>query len=359
MSSPADARSECRNAPSDKSRKESSRPSEKTKKRKGDREEPTVDRKEKKKQKMQDPAVQPAAALDPACEDLSSGLDEDLGFFSGDECSEEFYPIMTEEEKKHRVGVSVVIPLGGDLYCTECYKWATPKHIASEQHLARVAEVRKLDPAAQLAHVTDRIEEVANQGMPPHRSTVAESDQWFMEEQGWPYCLLCLQWSDKWHKESRRHLRRVEEASAYSQYQIEGWLNAQRDKALRKLRGGAGEDAVKPSERDVVSQEDIAPLASRKEVAVSGTEASPSAHVQRSSGSDSGGGADSDVAVMRSPAGGDSNAISLGGSQLGEFSADEERAESHPTLKETSTLCDVCTKHAVMSIRLRASRFVQ
>ena len=308
VSNPVDATSKRREEQGDKPQEGSSRPSGKSKKRKSDREEPTVDKKEKKKQKMQDPAVQPAAASDAACEDFSSGLDEDLGFFS-----EEFYPIMTEEEKKHRVGVSVVIPLGGDLYCTECHKWATPKHIASEQHLARVAEVRKLDPAAQLAHVTERIEEVANQGTPPHRSAVAESDQWLMEEQGWPYCLLCLQWSDKWHKESRRHLRRVDEASEYPQSQIDGWLNAQRDKALRKLRGGAGEDAVKPSERDVVSQEDNAPLASRKEAAVSGTEASSSAHVQQSSGSDSGCGVDSDVAVVRSPAGGDSNAISLGG----------------------------------------------
>ena len=326
-------------------------------KRKGDSAEP-VDTKERKKQKMQDPVVQPAAASEPADEDLSSGLDENLGFFSGDECSEECYPIMTEEEKKHRVGVSVVIPLGGDLYCTECYKWATPKHIASEQHLARVAEVRKLDPAAQLAHVTRRIEEVANQSTPPHSPAVAQSDQWFMEEQGWPYCLLCLQWSDKWHKESRRHLRRVEEASAYSQSQIEGWLGAQREKALRKLRGGAGDDAAKPSEPDVVSQEDNAPLASWKEAAVSGTEVSSSACVQWSCGSDSGRGVNSGVAVERSPADRASDAPSLGDSELGEFSADEETTDPHLTLEEAPTSCIAC-KRAVMTVRLRASRFVQ
>ena len=203
-----------------------------------------------KKIKREDPPVQPAPPP-PATEDeQSSGLDEDVGYYSGDQCSsEELYPIMTEEEKRHQVGVSVIVPLGGDRYCTECYKWATAAHLSSAAHLAKVEAFRRMTPVDQLARVTARIEEVAQQGevkKEPEQHVPQQAEHWLLTSGDWKYCVVCFQWADRWHIESKKHVARCAGAMEWSEKERKLWMQQRHLQADQKMRGGMRKPAPEP-----------------------------------------------------------------------------------------------------------------
>ena len=126
------------------------------------------------------------------------------------------------------------------------------------------------------------------------------------------------------------------------------------------LQGGAGAEEVKPSDASAASgRAQPAPSASQVDTAVTGTEASSSAHVEQPSCGGDGSSVGSGAVAALSDAMRAAKTESVGDSELGEFSSDEgSRAQPRMHEEEHSSL-DSCKLHTVMTIRLRASRFSQ
>ena len=123
------------------------------------------------------------------------------------------------------------------MFCSMCRKWADEAHLSSRAHRRGLDHLRSLDPDQRARLESQWRDEMEGRAL---LSVEKKDEQEFYLQQGqWQYCVLCLQWEDGRHQNSKKHTGRVAYCAQLTAPERREHLRARYELARHDLRAGA------------------------------------------------------------------------------------------------------------------------